>query len=271
MRNLEKQIAEWRRTMAKASDRPELLDELEEHLREEIDRLVRSGVSANDAFQIAVSKLGAPSAVAAEYEKLTSSRRVWWPIKAARVGVLAGVLLMGAMFIWRKVGLLLVSHVVCVGVGYLAMFAIGGLGMCYICAQWVGRPGPTQRHALLRSIFYFANLAAILTPLAVILGMIWAKENWGRYWAWDPKETGAFLVILSAVLVSALHWFKVQQMTTVFFGILGSAITACAWFGTIGGALSLNPLLVAFLVPHILFLISVPSMRLLKKDLTAGT
>jgi ABC-type transport system involved in cytochrome c biogenesis permease subunit len=26
----------------------------------------------------------------------------------------------------------------------------------------------------------------------VIAGAIWAQEAWGRYWGWDPKETGAF-------------------------------------------------------------------------------
>jgi cytochrome c-type biogenesis protein CcsB len=32
----------------------------------------------------------------------------------------------------------------------------------------------------------------ILT-FGVIAGAIWAEEAWGRYWGWDPKETGAFL------------------------------------------------------------------------------
>ncbi|WP_028477109.1 c-type cytochrome biogenesis protein CcsB [Nocardia sp. CNY236] len=27
----------------------------------------------------------------------------------------------------------------------------------------------------------------------VILGAIWAEAAWGRYWAWDPKETGSFI------------------------------------------------------------------------------
>jgi cytochrome c-type biogenesis protein CcsB len=27
---------------------------------------------------------------------------------------------------------------------------------------------------------------------AVIAGAIWAEESWGRYWGWDPKETGSF-------------------------------------------------------------------------------
>jgi cytochrome c-type biogenesis protein CcsB len=27
---------------------------------------------------------------------------------------------------------------------------------------------------------------------AVMAGAIWAEEAWGRYWGWDPKETGSF-------------------------------------------------------------------------------
>jgi cytochrome c-type biogenesis protein CcsB len=34
----------------------------------------------------------------------------------------------------------------------------------------------------------FAGLAMLL-----ITGAVWANESWGRYWGWDPKETGAFV------------------------------------------------------------------------------
>ena len=26
-----------------------------------------------------------------------------------------------------------------------------------------------------------------------IAGAMWAEQSWGRFWGWDPKETGAFL------------------------------------------------------------------------------
>lgn len=31
----------------------------------------------------------------------------------------------------------------------------------------------------------------------VIAGAIWAEQSWGRYWGWDPKETGSFLTWVS--------------------------------------------------------------------------
>jgi hypothetical protein len=270
MLNLEQRIGEWRRNMAKASDhRRELLEELEEHLREEVKRLVRSGVAEENAFELAVSKLGAPSAVAAEYDKLTSAQRTWWPVKVARICAIAVMLLAGVALILRadKIGVLLASHVWFATIGYLLMLAIGGLGVCYIGSSWFGGPGPTQRHSLLRSISQFANLAAILTSVAVILGMFWAKENLGRYWAWDPKETGAALVIFWAVLISALERFRAGQIIVVFCAVMGSAITAGAWFGVnmkVPGA-KVSPLVIAFIAAHFIVLASVPAARLLKR------
>jgi hypothetical protein len=270
MLNLEQRIAEWRQNMAKASGhRRELLEELEEHLREEIKRLARSGVAEENAFDLAVSKLGAPSAVAAEYDKLTSAQRTWWPVKVARICAIAVMLLAGVALVLRadKIGVLLASHVWFATIGYLLMLAIGGLGVCYICSSWFGGPGPTHRHSLLRSISQFANLAAILTSVAVILGMFWAKENWGRYWAWDPREAGAALIIFWAVLISALECFRAGQTIVVFSAVLGSAITAGAWFGVnmkvSGGKVS--PLVIAIVAAHFIVLASVPAARFLKR------
>lgn len=32
-----------------------------------------------------------------------------------------------------------------------------------------------------------------LLVLGLIMGAVWAKEAWGHYWEWDPKETWAFI------------------------------------------------------------------------------
>ena len=33
--------------------------------------------------------------------------------------------------------------------------------------------------------------------LGMLMGALWAKEAWGHYWAWDPKETWAAITWLS--------------------------------------------------------------------------
>ncbi len=33
----------------------------------------------------------------------------------------------------------------------------------------------------------------IMWTVGTIAGAMWAEQSWGRFWGWDPKETGAFL------------------------------------------------------------------------------
>ncbi|MGH3442748.1 MAG: c-type cytochrome biogenesis protein CcsB [Nitriliruptorales bacterium] len=48
--------------------------------------------------------------------------------------------------------------------------------------------------ATLDSIAYRTTAFAFpIWTFGVIAGAVWAEQSWGRYWGWDPKETGAFL------------------------------------------------------------------------------
>src|SRR5436190_23956792 len=97
MHNLEQLMVEWRKTMMTAPNvGRETLDELENHLRENVDQLVRSGMSEPEAFQRAVAQLGSASTIASEFQKLNQS--TWLPIKVA-IGVGLAVALALAMFV----------------------------------------------------------------------------------------------------------------------------------------------------------------------------
>jgi hypothetical protein len=68
MFDLEKAIEEWQRQMRAAGIRtPAPLDELESHLREDVATQMTAGCEASQAFQRAVSSLGAPAALQAEF------------------------------------------------------------------------------------------------------------------------------------------------------------------------------------------------------------
>jgi hypothetical protein len=70
MFDMERAIAEWRQRMGAAGVKAEkILKELESHLRDELARLVKSGLSLEAAFQLAVRKIGESDAIAREFEK----------------------------------------------------------------------------------------------------------------------------------------------------------------------------------------------------------
>ncbi len=71
MFDLEQTIAEWRRQMRAAGiQTPVPLEELESHLREEIERQMKSGLSEAAAFQTAVQRIGQAQAVQNEFKKV---------------------------------------------------------------------------------------------------------------------------------------------------------------------------------------------------------
>ena len=70
MFNLEPSIADWRRQMLAAGIKtPVPLDELESHLREEIERQMRSGLDVQKAFEAATRQIGQARALRSEFEK----------------------------------------------------------------------------------------------------------------------------------------------------------------------------------------------------------
>lgn len=261
MRDFEKQNADWRRSITKAlPHRSEAFDELEAHLRDEIDTLIRSGTSPEQAFDLAVCKLGQPSAIDAEFDKLEQLRRPRWkPATLARWACVA-IALLTLLFLVPRIGqgrmtLLLASHVLSVTIGYSTMFVIGGLAIYYVLAEGFRRTGPSQRYALGRTILQLGTISAVLTSVGIVLGMIWAKQNWGRYWAWDVKETGGAVVLLCALITVGLARFKpASYRALVPMAIIGNIGTAWGWFGANAG--TAFPFLTAFIASQCLLLLA---------------
>ena len=69
MFNLESSITNWREKMFAAGISAAALDELESHLREEIDRQLHLKLSSREAFTLAVEKIGPANALNHEFGK----------------------------------------------------------------------------------------------------------------------------------------------------------------------------------------------------------
>jgi leader peptidase (prepilin peptidase)/N-methyltransferase len=89
MFNLEQSIANWRRQMLAAGIKtPVPLEELEGHLREDVEQQMRSGLNAQQAFQVAVQRIGQAGALKREFAKvgplkLVLRRKVVWALMGA--------------------------------------------------------------------------------------------------------------------------------------------------------------------------------------------
>jgi hypothetical protein len=70
MFDLEQSISEWRKQMLAAGIKfPVPLEELENHLREEMERQMQSGLNEQKGFEISVQKIGQPKVLKNEFKK----------------------------------------------------------------------------------------------------------------------------------------------------------------------------------------------------------
>jgi uncharacterized membrane protein YcjF (UPF0283 family) len=104
MFNLEQSIAEWRQQMLAAGiEAPVPLEELEAHLREEIERQMRTGYSAELAFEIAAGQIGPARLIQTEFTKVerNSMKRMTY-IMLGIFGVLFGMALVLPAWAWFR-------------------------------------------------------------------------------------------------------------------------------------------------------------------------
>src|ERR1017187_3725820 len=120
MFNLEKSIADWRRQMMAAGRKtPVPLAELEIHVREDIAQQMQSGLSAPQAFEIAVKTIGQAPELKREFKKIGAPMEMQKIIKLAGV-ICFAVALFCQLLSCPALGLVVFAH----GLSPLAVWGI---------------------------------------------------------------------------------------------------------------------------------------------------
>lgn len=82
-------------------------------------------------------------------------------------------------------------HVIIYMFCYALMGAATVIGIYWLVAQrrgWKSEAESEEVHLLIDNLVY---VGISFMTLGMLFGALWAKEAWGHYWAWDPKETWA--------------------------------------------------------------------------------
>lgn len=87
-----------------------------------------------------------------------------------------------------------------------------------------------------KELSYFAmsllGPGTYLLGLGIITGAMWANVSWGRYWAWDPKETWALVtMLLYAVPLHRRLQFRSNPKTFHLYLIFAFASILMTYFG----------------------------------------
>jgi len=123
-----------------------------------------------------------------------------------------------------------VPHVVVYMVAYSAL----GLSSAVAVWQW-GRCRWRRQPLTPADVALPHRLVLVGFPLltaGLLFGALWAKEAWGHYWTWDPKETWAFLSWISYLIylhVRQRHPMKPHLNLALL--VVGFAVLMGCWFG----------------------------------------
>ncbi|EPR68075.1 cytochrome c biogenesis protein [Cyclobacterium qasimii] len=102
---------------------------------------------------------------------------------------------------WLKI------HVAIIVSGYAPLALSAIIALLSLCLLIFKPSIPNSRWWLSMKELIVVNELSItvglfLLTIGTFLGGVWANESWGRYWAWDPKETWALIsVVIYAVVL----------------------------------------------------------------------
>ncbi|TPW19615.1 MAG: cytochrome c assembly protein, partial [Elusimicrobia bacterium] len=124
------------------------------------------------------------------------------------------------------------THVVTITIGYAGTFLAGLFAHLWIFKSAFGRLSEEEGRALYRMTYGTVCFALFFSFIGTVLGGIWADQSWGRFWGWDPKENGAFMIVLwNACLLHARMGGYVREKGFMVLAVLGDVVTALSWFG----------------------------------------
>ena len=112
------------------------------------------------------------------------------------------------------------------------MFSYSVLGCAFIIAL-TGLFRHKEEYLHTADNLVYAGVAFL--SIGMLLGSLWAKEAWGNYWSWDPKETWALISIVVYALVLHIRFIPLLKGKTDWCFNLLSVVAILSvimtWFG----------------------------------------
>ena len=107
------------------------------------------------------------------------------------------------------------------------MFAYSIFGCAFLLATaglW------RQSGKYLRTTDSLARIGMIFLSFGMLSGCIWAKQAWGNYWSWDPKETWAAATWCAYLAYIHQRLFK-RDLFVYWWLIAGFVLLQMCWYG----------------------------------------
>lgn len=109
------------------------------------------------------------------------------------------------------------------------MFSYSLLGVSFLLAVY---GWATSRHEVLPVADSLVYTGTACLTLGMLSGALWAKEAWGHYWSWDPKETWALITWMCYLLYLHLRLFRWGRKRWMYALLVLSFLSLqMCWYG----------------------------------------
>jgi len=115
---------------------------------------------------------------------------------------------------------------------YMISYALLGASSLYSFKKlYEIKKRPSKNQELdISEIDNFVSSGFSFLTLGLIFGALWAKEAWGDYWTWDPKETWALITWF--FYLNYIHLNKKKNTSLpLYFLAFGFIVLLLCWFG----------------------------------------
>jgi ABC-type transport system involved in cytochrome c biogenesis permease subunit len=119
-------------------------------------------------------------------------------------------------------------HVIIYMFSYAILGAATLIAIYYLVRE--NRISDKSRMMLMTDNLVYAGTACI--TLGMLMGAIWAKEAWGHYWSWDPKETWAAATWIGYLLY--IHYRlkrSSSNRTSMILLLIAFVLLQICWYG----------------------------------------
>lgn len=120
-----------------------------------------------------------------------------------------------------------VPHVTVYILSY-AMFAAATIA-AFIQLSKLAKGAPDKQLYRLTDNLVYVGFGFLM--LGMLMGCVWAKEAWGHYWSWDPKETWAFVTGAAYLVYIHMRLQKSHFRFTLWVLPVAFILLLITWIG----------------------------------------
>ena len=112
---------------------------------------------------------------------------------------------------------------------YILSYAM--MGAATIASIITLSSGSRREKELLPLIDNLVYIGFAFLVLGMLMGAVWAKEAWGDYWTWDPKEVWAFITASAYLVYMHAHYAKITRRDALWIIPIAFVLLMITWLG----------------------------------------